>query len=313
MFKKFKIFWKKFASLDYSPRYARLMGDLESFKPQLNKRIADTGSEDAEWAKQAKKLLEKTRDFLDENKIDEGWKVFHTAKRMEIYGMNDEERKSLANELRKEAAKLKEWRAEAVLELIGKTKEEQPGAPSPAALAKAVDLKDEHYNNQYYKNKLSRSLFNLLFTFLFTLIAGIVIYFFLLIGKYGPNFDLDPPLPVYILGVLLFGFLGAITSAILFTRYLSDSTRITELGSSRMITVSKIFVGAAFSLFIFFLLRSSVAENIQIFSFTIERPVDYFAVAFVSGFSEKLAQKAIETVVGKDNDTAAKNRTDHET
>jgi hypothetical protein len=102
--------------------------------------------------------------------------------------------------------------------------------------------------------------------------------------------------------VLLFGLLGATTNAILFTRYLSKFPRVTEIGSSRIIILSKTFVGVAFSVFIYLILRSSITESIQIFSVTISSPIDYFTIAFVSGFSERFAQNAIETIVGKEKE-----------
>jgi hypothetical protein len=116
----------------------------------------------------------------------------------------------------------------------------------------------------------------------------------------GSNYARDLSLTGYVVGVLLFGLLGALTSAIVSTRQLSNSPRISEPGSSQVITMSKIFIGAGFSVFIFLLLKSSVAEHIKLFSFTISQPIDYFAIAFASGFTERLAQKSIELLIGKE-------------
>jgi len=299
---KFKLFWKRIFTLEYNPRYSRLAGDIESYKPQLERRVTEKNMKDAPWAKQAVELIRISENFLGEFKIDEAWKTFHTARRLEVFGMDENERIDLANELRMETAKLNEWRKEAVLELIGQKKFDMLEAPTPQALARAIELKDEHYNNQYYKNRLSQTLFRLLFFVLALSIIGIGFYLFFAMKCYGHMFYTDLGLWEYALGVLLFGLLGATTSAILFTRYLSKYSRITEIGSSRIITLSKIFVGAAFSVFVFMLLRSSIADSIQIFSFTISSPVDYFAIAFVSGFSERFAQNAIETIVGKEKE-----------
>lgn len=301
MAKRFKLITRIIFSIQYAPRYSRLYGDMESYEPQLQSRINEQGAQDKQWAIHARELLRKARNFLDEYKIDEAWKAFHTAKRMEIFGMNAQEMANLADELRKEVAKLNEWRREAIFELIGKTRKETPEPLPAATLVRAEELKDEYYNNQYYKNRLTRSLFRLLFVLLFMVIAGIIIFFFLN-GKILESGDPSEGfgLGCYLAGVLLFGLLGAITSSILFTRNLSESTRITELGSNKTVTLSKIFVGAGFTVFIFLLLKSSIAESIQLFNFSIDSPVDYFAIAFVSGFSERLAQKAIEAIVGKD-------------
>lgn len=305
---KFKLFWKKFSTLEYNARYSRLAGEIECYKPLLERRVTEYNLNGAPWAKQAEVLIKKSEEFLQAFKIDEAWKAFHTAKRLEVFGMDDKERIDIANELRMETAKLNEWRKEAVLELIGQKKFDMIEAPSKQALFRAIELKDEHYNNQYYKNRLSQTLFRLLFSLLFFAILGIVVFFVYTVSCHGTDFTGKLSIWEFIVGILLFGFLGAITSAILFTRYLSRYSRITEIGSSRVITLSKIFVGAAFSVFIFLLLKSSIAESVKIFSFSITSPIDYFAVAFVSGFSERFAQKAIETIVGKEKDEEKDNK-----
>ena len=298
---KLRIFIKKITSIEYTPRYTRLAGDLESYKPQLEKRIAETQSEKAHWAERARELLQKSQEFLNALKIDEGWKAFHTAKRLEINAMNDHERIALGRELLLESTKLNNWRMKTIQKILGDLETENPLAPSPQVLTRAAEIKDEHYNNQYYKNALSRNMFRLLFALLLVFFTGIILYFWILVGQYEQDFGTRVELSGYIIGVLLFGFLGAITSAILFTRYNSQFSRITEISSNSVITLSKVFVGAAFSVFIFLLLKSSLLQGIQIFTFSVKDPLDYFAIAFVSGFSERLAQNAIEAIVGKEN------------
>jgi hypothetical protein len=310
---KLNLLWKKLSTMEYNPRYARLAGEIECYKPVLERRVDETSSADASWYKQSKQLIDRAEKFLNEFKIDEAWKAFHTAKRLEVFAMLEDERSDLANELRMETAKLNEWRREAILDLIGHTKEDMAEPPRQRTLYRAIELKDEHYNNQYYKNKLSQTLFRLLFSLLFIATLAIVIYFYFLLNAYGADYATQMNTWEYLVGVLLFGFIGSTTSAILFTRYLSRFSRITEIGSSRVITLSKIFVGAAFSVFVFLILQSSIAESIQLFSFTIQTPVDYFAVTFISGFSERLAQNAIEKIVGKEKDSDAKTLEKHET
>ena len=295
---RLKAFFARITSVEYIPRYTRLAGDLQCYKPQLEKRIADTASEKAQWAIQTKALIEKSEQYLEKMKIDEGWKTFHAAQRLAINAMNDEERLSRASELRIESSKLNEWRHNSILQILGS--EEEQKVPSPELLIRATELKDEHYNNQYYKNALSRNMFQLLFFLLFIFIMAIIVYFAIMHQQMGELYSEKMTMSGQITGVLLFGFLGAITSAILFTRYSTKFSKIAEISSNSIITLSKVFVGASFSIFIFLLLKSSVAENIQLFNFSINDPLDYFAIAFVSGFSERLAQKAIEAIVGKE-------------
>lgn len=300
MWPRYKIIQTKIRTMEYTPRYSRLAGELSSYQPQLEKRINDSDASNEQWAIQANKLFKDSEHSLKENKIDEAWKSFHAAKRMVVYDMNDEERMARARSLFQETAKLNDWRKESVVKMLAPAGDGIIAIPSVETLIHAMEIKDEAYDNQFYLNRLSHNLFWLLSGLLFLVIAGIVLYFALIIHQMGSNYVRDLSLTGYIVGVLLFGLLGALTSAIVSTRQLSNSPRISELGSSQVITMSKIFIGAGFSVFIFLLLKSSVAEHINIFSFNISNPLDYFAIAFASGFTERLAQKSIELLIGKE-------------
>jgi len=48
------------------------------------------------------------------------------------------------------------------------------------------------------------------------------------------------------------------------------------------------------------ILKSEMAGKINLFTFEIKNPLDYFAIAFVSGFAERLAKNAIEALAGKE-------------
>ena len=292
--------------MEYNPRYSRLAGDIACFEPQLQKRIIETKSDNSPWAMQSHVLIDQAKKYLYEFKIDEGWKSLHAAKRYEFFGMDENERLACAKSICKETQKLNEWRKDAILSLLENTKGQITEAPDPKVLFMAAELKDENYNNQYYMNRLSHNIFWLLSGLLFLTLCAIVAYFSIYINLYGDKFDTELNLTGYILGVLLFGFLGALTSAIIFTRNMSKSSRIKELCSSQVVVMSKIFIGAGFSVFIFLVLSSSVAEGIKLFSFSISKPIDYFAIAFASGFTERLAYKSMDLIIGKDKTEKSK-------
>lgn len=300
MWQRFKLIIKQFSTIEYKPRYSRLAGDIECFNHQLQKRIVDTGSEQKQWALKSLELLNQARVFLKDYKIDEGWKSLHAAKRMEIYGMDKHERLALAKSVAKEAEKLNEWRRDAIKNMLAGGNKSVTDPPEQEVLVHAAELKDEDYNNMYYMNRLTRNIFWLLSFLLFMVLLGIVIFFVVCNNLYGDAFGKQLSITGYIIGVLLFGFLGALTSAILFTRNISQSSRIKEITTSEVLVMSKLFIGAGFSVFIFLLLKSSVAEGIQLFSFEISQPLDYFAIAFVSGFTERLATKSMNLIVGKE-------------
>lgn len=299
MWKKLRLAITKSLTWEHTPRYSRLAGDIICYEPLLQKRIVETKSEQKQWAIQSLNLLEQAKTNLQDKRIDEGWKCFHTAKRLEMYGMDAPERLATAKTICKESDKLNEWRKDAIISLLVYKNHDIQVAPEPEILVHAAELKDEHYNNQYYMNRLSHNLFWLLSGMLFLVLMGIVFYFTRNSGLYGKDLEQSLNLSEMIIGVLLFGLLGALTSAILFTRNLTKSPRIREISSSNVVAMSKIFIGAGFSIFIFLLLRSSIASSLKLFSFTVSTPFDYFAIAFVSGFTERLAQKSMDIIAGK--------------
>ncbi len=306
MWQRLKLTLNRVSTLEYAPRYSRLAGDIACYEPQLQKRIIETNSTNEQWALQSHVLLEQAKKYLREYKIDEGWKSFHSAKRLEIFGLNKHERLATARAICKEADKLNEWRRDGIFSLLGSKKGEVTDTPDAEVLYQAAELKDEHYNNQYYMNRLTHNLFWLLSALLFLVLITIVGYFLFYFNLCSQSSEPVLNLTENIIGVLLFGLLGALTSAIISTRNLTQSSRIKEISSSQVVVLSKIFIGAGFSIFIFLLLRSSVADGIKLFSFKISTPLDYFAIAFASGFTERLAQKSMDLIVGKEKTTRSK-------
>ena len=158
---------KKLVPLQYYPRYARLDGELTSYELSLPLRVRNSENQDSGWYDEVKSLLAQTRVFLSEYKIDEAWKSFHTAQQVEIFGMNEQERLDQAKSLKHEISKLNVWRRHAIDDLIGDPDSEGYKAPPATTLSQAITLKDEYYNNQYYKNTLTRVLYKMLFWLLF--------------------------------------------------------------------------------------------------------------------------------------------------
>jgi len=301
-----KLVLKKATTFEYAPRYSRLAGDIAVYEPQFQLRIAESNSGDKQWAKQSQILLGQAKKYLKEYKIDEGWKSFHSAKRYEVFAMDTHERLAYAKSLLKEAGNLNDWRKDAIIDLLGSINDKAAELPTPEVINQAAELKDEYYNDRYYMNRLSYNLFWLLSGLLFFVLFAIVVYFSITIDSNDKTLNTELNLTQYIIGVLLFGFLGAITSAILFTRNLSESARTKELISSQVIVLSKLFIGAGFSVFIFLLLRSSFAESVKLFNFKMTQPIDYFTIAFVSGFTEMLAQKSMDLITGQNKDSQKK-------
>ena len=295
---KFILRLRRLFYVEYSPRYMRFKGDLFTFKEYLHVLQMNMSDDEKEksWTTKALILCEKAIDKLNERKIDEGWKMLHAAQRLEVYG-NESNRKAIIIELREEASKLKEWRKNSILKMIGFGDEKKESEISPEELEKALKIRDEFYHALYYTNRLTRGQFNWLFLILALIIVLGLVY--ISFNEFTKEYVMDVMNVRNLTGILLFGLLGATTSTIFHFCNSQSSSRIPEILSNTSITMSRIFVGAGFSVFIFVLLNSKIVTSINLFSFTLDTCYEFFTIAFVSGFSERLALKSIQKIIGK--------------
>jgi uncharacterized short protein YbdD (DUF466 family) len=275
-------------------RYCRLEGTLQSYKMELEKRLKDNPKKDTTWVDEIREMLDQAEHYMMEQKLDQAWRSLHAAQRMEIHGMNKEERVVQAKILYHEISKIKNWRKEAIKLLIGKPDDSNYVAPTAEELVQAILVKDEHYDNEYYKNRLARVIYSVLFVML----AAIALIIILFIGS-GEYMNDRTNLSTF-LGVILFGLLGAVTSAILFTRTQSELSRITEINTNRFLIFSRILVAVGLVIFIYVLINSSILEQIKLFNFSVDilDNYDFFTIAFVSGFTERLAMRGIDLIAG---------------
>lgn len=290
--------WKRLWYADYSARYIRFKGDLTSYQKHLEVQVQQVGTtSENNWLTKALKLCEAARKNLEAIRIDEGWKLLHEAKRLEVYS-NENFRRATIIQLREEAGKLKAWRSETIYKIIGfKEDKERTDKVSSEELEKALQIRDEHYHTLYYTNRLTRGQYNWLF-FILVLLILLGLWYVSCSGITTVT-KMNEMTVVNFLGILLFGLLGATTSSIFHFRNSQSSARVPEILSNNSITMSRIFVGAGFSVFIFVFLNSEIAQAIDVFNFKIENSYAFFTIAFVSGFSERLALNSIQKIIGK--------------
>jgi hypothetical protein len=294
--------WKSLWFASYSAKHRRLAGSLNSYREDLERRINYKKAGNSEWAKTSLELLNKCTQLLSEAKLDEAWKCFHEAKRTEIYGLDEKELATRIGILRQEAEKLSDWRKKAVFALIGSTDNPADPPPSHEAVSQASLIRDQHYNNSYYKNQLTRIQFQSSFFALSIFMILLLFYFrwFFPYGQEEVTLSKDTFIN-YLLGVVIFGLLGATTSTILHIRKSSSTSRIPEIISNNFITLSRIFVGAGFSVFIFILLNTALVSELDIFNFEANTPLDFFALAFITGFSERFVLNRLTGIIGGDS------------
>lgn len=288
-------------------RSRRLEGDLKTFREEFVYWIKEYENNDTpQWVWQVKKLLNRTESELLSGNIDIAWKNFHGAKRMFLFGLSPTELNEEAKVLRIEAVKLNEWRRKAIFSLIGES--EHPRDKSEITrelLRKASSLRDEHYSNGYYKNKLTRDVYRVLLIAMISITTLTWIYFWQFdITKFinpGATPDIQQQaMASLIIGIILFGMLGGCISSIFHIRDSSQITRIPEIVNNNYVTSIRVLIGGALSFIIFVFLQSEFVGQLFELDLKPEDPFTYFAISFVAGFSERLVLRAITIVAGKD-------------
>lgn len=294
-----KMLWKRLFYINYSTPYIRFEGDLGTYVKHLEAQKAQLGTKDnnIDWIPEAMELCNAALQKLDEQRIDEGWKLFHEAQRLEVYS-NVYFRRATVIQLREEVVKLNKWRMDAIYKIIGyKDDDSKAEKVTAEELEIALLIRDEHYHTLYYTNRLTREQFNWLFFVLVVLIISGL--FYIAYSGVTVNTEMNKLTVPNFIGILLFGSLGATTSTIFHFRNSQSTSRIPEILGNKSITMSRIFVGAGFSIFIFIFLNSNIAGALDIFDFKLSSCYEYFTIAFVSGFSERLALNSIQKILGK--------------
>jgi hypothetical protein len=297
-----KIFGRNIRGNSNSPFYQRLESEIFLTEQSIKRRIEvkKDSPNDSKWDNFALNQIERAKMSLKQMNIDDGWKALNAAKRFEVYAMEIPERKAVAIQVDHETEKLNKWRASAIKDIFGHEHKYEEAISNPEVLIKAIEIRDEHFDNRYNISKIAHGYFSLLFALLCISLMAILIWFIVQTNQDLNTLSTGMSMIGIITGVLLFGFLGAISSSILFLRKTFIKAGNQDMRILSMILLSKIIISSAFSLFIFFLVKSSLAQQVDIFSFEVSNIFDYLALAFVSGFSERLAQKAIEKFTGKE-------------
>ena len=289
--------WKINFVLFKDRRYIRLEAAIHSYSIELEEkihRIEKSRQPVPLWADAAKKLLSDAESSLKKKDIDQGWKYFFTAQRMEIYGMEKDELEIQIKVIKKECTeKLGKWKNEAVEEILDKVNKRTETKTIQNSLYQATLLRDEDFNNQYYKIGLKKDQLK---TLCFIISATLLLI--LLVFWRVPNLLNEKPLPSdyrIVCAVLLSGLLGGSVSALLSIARASTRTRIPEQISTFSVTMVRTLIGAAAALIIFFLLYAG-AINLNFETST----ALILAISFIAGFSERFFKSAIESVAGKE-------------
>lgn len=286
--------FKSIQRLFKSNRYRRLKGSLIAYQLELNARKCDNSDKNKIcWIDKATELLSKAHDALYENNIDIAWKCFHAAQRMEVYVLNDSELKAKADSIRIESEKLSNWRRKTVENLLIKDECPIKGKDlNNEIVYQAALIRDEHYNNNAYKDSLFKTYMNSLLMLL--IVCIVLIYRYLLCADLDDDFKNE-----LFKGVLLFGWLGGVFSAILKIPSKKDASRIPEQVYTIRLSLFRVFFGAASALFIYIFIQTTFCSQIFNIKDITEKPYLIFVISFIAGFSERLVLRAV-SIVNKD-------------
>lgn len=286
-----------------STSYKRLADDLPVSTRELASLIARLeGNRSGNEAKllllgEAKEMLERSEAALEEGNPELGWRWFKASARLRVYAMTDEEllarARSILNEASDDKKGVTAWRKAVIKQLLadkeGKLDENLKEADKVAHAAKILD---EHHDNVYQKLTILRARLAVLA--LLTAVA-LVVWVLVLPQPAGPAAATDIPVGprMFWCTIILSGVIGAIISGF--------TSSITKRGGEKRIpieldfsaiTFARLALGALSALAVTaFLSAGLVKLGEPSYELTL-------AAAIVSGFSERLLLRALESAGG---------------
>jgi hypothetical protein len=275
----------------------RLSSFIENYEIALDRRLdGHPGPRGQPWEKAIRAQLAIARRHSDRGEVDAAWRSLNPATRWELEAADPRELLTRTEVLRLEAAsgKLSAWRAEAIRELLRSEEIEERMATKLEdvrwRIAEAARIRDDDADNRYYRVALIRSQRGLLLPVLLVCIAIALG----LAAAVDWNADLHDPPVGFVALIAVFGALGACLSAI---QSLGHSTgRIPEHVASSLITITRPALGAAAALGVYVIAASGFL-NISLRGD--EAHLTILALAFASGFSERLVLSAVGAAAGR--------------
>jgi 8-oxo-dGTP diphosphatase len=281
---------RRLPHLFISTSSARLGQALPAFQLELEHRIVRTTRHSGEpfWTPLALKALAQAEAARQVGGVDEGWHLFQVAQRLEFFGMEAEEKKLRARSLSAESnKKLSGWRRKTIEGLCQKLCGELD--PDPMLLVALSQLRDEKLANQYQKLGMWRRQLEIL---LLVLLSAVALF---LIANWWAPLQLTSDAsgePGVLAAAALLGAMGACLSAISGLGKAALDSRIPELLNQLLVAALRPALGAAAALGVYMIL---VSRFLDLGPVTVVRAL---AVAFASGFTERLVFRAIAAVTG---------------
>ncbi len=294
-------------------RWKRLASSINSYRNEIDclEKLASAESKCINCFNTARNLLDEAQARLEDGYVDWGWKLFHAARRMELISLcSEEQRRTNARQILQEASKIKGWRGEAIKKLVEFERE----PPKVEALIQAALLRDEHFNNNAYKDSLLKTQSLILSVILIAVLIVLLIWLASVDGLLPAIFDkceeknkVCATTWQILFTVGLFGLLGGVISAIVSYPKSPDVARIPEMTSTFRVTFLRLITGFASAIVIIIALQSGLGSKILAGVFAEDlaqkikasEPYTSYFIAFCAGFSERFVKRAVEYVAGK--------------
>jgi hypothetical protein len=277
-----------------APERARLDGAINDALIDLS--LAGMPARASSWWQGADRHLAQAQRYLADRDLQQGWCSLASANRFMVLGETSPERlRSVATKLLKEASKLSDWRAAAVITLIsrdeGKTLDNSV-VNQPMRLVQALAIRDDQFETNYFKIALRRGhLIPLAWLLMGCIAATLMLSHYWVLPAPLNNFSL-------LVAVVLFGAMGASLSVARSLLKADVTARIPAQKLSAFVDWMRPVIGAAAALVACVLLK---VTGFHIFNVNLDDPIVILAAATISGFSERFIVGAIEDIA-KDKD-----------
>jgi hypothetical protein len=302
-----------------SIRLASLLIDTKSRLTLKTNELSDSAKN--YWLPECWNLLKESITAYNTKKLELAWRNTRALIRMEVNGYSRDECAISAKSIYNERTKLKKWRVLEIEDNLKDLIDKQFAADAVSdeklrlILVKCMTVRDEHYDNEYYKIAVARqNLIRVLTTFGYGVIGFTLLYgvlttflqcdFFPVLGRWQ-NLAM----------VELLGFLGASFSLVSKFTNTDDPTnniigQVKE--NSALMYRTLVGPGAGFLIYVFFkaglfnpaLLSDTTGSNTA-------SAISYFEMiaAFAAGFSEKLVIPLLEKFTPNSDETDTKTTT----
>lgn len=248
----------------------------------------------------AEELLKRTQAALDNNDSELGWHCFKAATRFHLYGLEEEElvfrARAILREACDEGKAISVWRKIAIVDLLADKEGRLNANVTPAQVAQAAQLLDEHMDNMHQKLTITR-------TSLITLsaIGTIILAFWIILSPPAGKLAITAA-KVTINGnsfwfsIILAGIVGALVSGFTSLIRTDHKARIPIELAASTITYARIVLAALSALAISLFLGSGLI-NLGELHYELA-----LVLAFIAGFSERFLVWAIEAVIKPENE-----------